>query len=235
MLAMKKKKYTPILFAASALGLTALFLSVPVVPAMSGIRTTAQTGNNLLDRVADLYKNFKTIQADFDFRYFRNDQDQTGQSESGSLLLDQRTGKYRITTAGQLLISDGKSQWAVLHDADEVQITAVDHTSGSITPFNVFSFFTEGYTHKQLTGERERGIPLDVIELIPDDRRKNFSKIILRINRTNNQVHDVTIFDKNKSRYSYQIKNLETNPVIADSKFMFDKNEFPGMEIVDLR
>src|SRR5690554_1595280 len=86
--------------------------------------TAAQTAT-ILDRVSAQYNSYKTIQTDFTFRYFRNDQDQTGQSEQGMLLLDQTDGKYRISTATQELISDGKSQWAVLKEADEVQITEV--------------------------------------------------------------------------------------------------------------
>jgi len=196
--------------------------------------TAAQTVT-ILDRVSAQYNSYKTIQTDFTFRYFRNDQDQTGQSEQGMLLLDQTDGKYRISTATQELISDGKSQWAVLKEADEVQITEVGAQEGSITPFNIFSFFKEGFTQKELGDVKEGSLQLAVIELTPTDTRRNYSKIQVRVIKSSNQLHDVTIYDKNKSRYSYSIKNLKANPALAPEKFVFDKNEFPGMEIVDLR
>lgn len=196
--------------------------------------TAAQTAT-ILDRVSAQYNSYKTIQTDFTFRYFRNDQDQTGQSEQGMLLLDQTDGKYRISTATQELISDGKSQWAVLKEADEVQITEVGAQEGSITPFNIFSFFKEGFTQKELGDVKEGSLQLAVIELTPTDTRRNYSKIQVRVIKSSNQLHDVTIYDKNKSRYSYSIQNLKANPALAPEKFIFDKNEFPGMEIVDLR
>lgn len=201
-----------------------------------GISTTyAQNSTQALSKVSARYKKYKTIEANFAFKYFRNEQDQAAQSETGSILLDQRTGKYRITTPSQVLISDGKSQWAVLHDADEVQVTEVDQAAGSITPFNVFSFFESGYTHRLLPAERAGNIQLDVIELTPEDKRKNYSKIILRVDPSKSHLHSVTVFDKNKSRYSYEISNLKIEPTLTANKFMFDKAEFPGMEIVDLR
>lgn len=196
--------------------------------------TTAQSGS-VLDKVTAQYNTYKTLKADFTFRYFRNEQDKTGQSEQGKLLLDQADGKYRISTASQELISDGKSQWAVLKDADEVQITEVGAQEGSITPFNIFSFFKQGFTQQQLADVREGNLSLAVIELTPTDNRRNYNKIQVRVVKSTHQLHDVTIYDKNKSRYSYSIKNLSANPALAPESFVFNKSEFPGMEIVDLR
>ncbi len=206
-------------------------------PAAAGVEVAAGTqGGTILDKVSAQYSGYKTIRADFTFRYYRNDQDLTGLTEQGKLLLDQGSGKYRISTASQELISDGKSQWAVLKDADEVQITNVsDQEAGAITPFNIFSFFQQGFTQKQLVDVKEGNLQLAVIELTPADTRKNFSKITVRVVKSSNLLHDVTIFDKNKSRYSYTIKNLSANPALANENFVFDKSEFPGMEIVDLR
>lgn len=197
--------------------------------------TYAQNSTQALNKVSATYNKYKTIEANFAFKYFRNEQDQAAQSETGSILLDQSTGKYRITTPSQVLISDGKSQWAILQDADEVQVTDVDHTSGSITPSNVFSFFEKGYTHRLLPAERVGNVQLEVIELTPEDKRKNYSKIVLRVDPSTSHLHSVTVYDKNKSRYSYEINNLKIEPALAANKFIFNKAEFPGMEIVDLR
>lgn len=236
---MTRKKYTPILFAGTVLGLAALMIALPQQSAWAKnayrYGHTVNTQKSSLDKIADTYRKHQALEADFEFRYFRNAQDQTGTAESGSLLLHQGSGKYRISLPGQILISDGASQWAVLKDADEVQVTEVDHSGGAITPSNVFSFFTEGYTHKMLPSEQVGRTNLDVIELTPIDKRKSFSKVIIRADRSTHQLLDVTIFDKNNSRYLYQIKNLKTNPQLADSQFVFNKSEFPGMEIVDLR
>lgn len=237
---MKKHTHKSILFTGTILGLSALFVAMPIgsTGAMNWASNAALVGiiqENPLNKIAENYKKHPYIEADFEFRYFRNAQDQTGTVESGTLLLDQKSGKYRITLPGQVLISDGKSQWAVLNDVDEVQVTEVDQSNNSINPYNVFSFFTEGYSHKILNAEQVGKTALQVIELIPTDKKKNFSKVMIRSHPKQHELYDVTVFDRNNSRYSYRIKSLKTNPGITEKSFSFNKDEFPGMEIVDLR
>lgn len=209
---------------------------LPVIIAIFGLLPLAIAKQNPLDKVSSIYKGYKTIEADFTFQYFRNDQDHNGHTEQGKLLLDQSGGKYRISTTSQELISDGSTQWAVLKEADEVQISNVsDQEDGSISPTNVFSFFQKGYTSQQVASEQVGNKKLVVLELTPEDKRQNHNKIKLRVDQANNHIHDLTIFDKNKSRYTYRITNLKTNQTLDSKKFSFDKTEYPGMEIVDLR
>lgn len=208
------------------------FSMAEATPSATSVKATE---SDLLQKVSAVYKGYKTIRADFTFAYFQNEQDLIGRTEEGRLLLDQTNGKYRISTSSQVLISDGVVQWAVLKDAEEVQVTEASSQNGSITPLNVFSFFDKGYTIQSLGAESNGGMALSVIELTPEDRRKTYSKIKLRINKSNNQIVDVTVFDKNNSRYRYTIRQLKANDPIAAKEFVFDPAEFPGMEIVDLR
>lgn len=208
------------------------FSMAEATPSATSVKATE---SDLLEKVSAVYKGYKTIRADFTFAYFQNEQDLIGRTEEGRLLLDQTNGKYRISTSSQVLISDGVVQWAVLKDAEEVQVTEASSQNGSITPLNVFSFFDKGYTIQSLGAESNGGMALSVIELTPEDRRKTYSKIKLRINKSNNQIVDVTVFDKNNSRYRYTIRQLKANDPIAAKEFVFDPAEFPGMEIVDLR
>src|SRR5690606_20929035 len=108
--------------------------------ATSSATLVKATESDLLEKLIAVYKGYNTIRADFTFAYFQNEQDLIGRTEEGRLLLDQTNGKYRISTSSQVLISDGVVQWAVLKDAEEVQVTEASSQNGSITPLNVFSF-----------------------------------------------------------------------------------------------
>lgn len=222
---MKKTRHTLISYFSQTLVLLLM---------LSALSVQGQTGHPSLDRLSKKYHAYETIEADFTFHYYRNEGDQAGRSESGTILLDQKSGKYRITTPQQVLISDGTSQWAVIPEADEVQVTQVDRTADGITPFNVFTFFNKGFKHRPLASENTGNKRLEVIELTPEDARKNYTKIILRINASG-ELHDVTIHDRNKSRYSYRIDRLKANTSLAPQAFVFNPSEFSGLEIVDLR
>jgi outer membrane lipoprotein-sorting protein len=57
----------------------------------------------------------------------------------------------------------------------------------------------------------------------------------LRVDKALKQIYDVVVFDKNGSKYTYSIQNLVSNIKIAPKTFIFDKVNYPDLEVVDLR
>jgi len=156
-------------------------------------------------------------------------------TESGKIAMDKQAGKYHITTGSQDIISDGKTQWMVLKDVGEVQITEVVSTSDAISPVNIFSFYKKGYKYVSAADEHASGKQLAVVELTPKDTNAPYFKIKLRVDERTYQIQDVTIFDKGGNQFVYVLKNTKANPQLADSRFVFRQADYPGMEIVDLR
>src|SRR5690606_24678027 len=128
-------------------------------------------------------------------------------------------GKYWMSMASQYIISDGKTQWGVLSDIEEVQVTTADHASDAISPVNIFSFNKKGYKYVSADDERTDSGVLAVVELTPEDTRSPYFKIKLRVNERNHQIHDVTVFDKGGNRYTYTIRNMKVNPQLAGDTF----------------
>lgn len=200
------------------------------------LRSHAQTdaaAKSLLDKVSQTYAAYKSIQADFSLAIKQSQQ--TTHSESGTMVIDQKTGKYHISTGNEEIISNGKTQWMVLKDVEEVQITEVDPTAESISPTNIFSFYKEGYKYITADNERLGNKQLAVVELTPEDTETPYFKIKLRIDGSTYQIHDVTIFDKGGNQYVYTIGSTKTNLQLADSQFAFQQSQYPSFEIVDLR
>lgn len=200
-----------------------------------GYPQTDAAAKSLLDKMSSTYKGFQTVQADFTVVAKQPQQTTANYSESGTILIAPATGKYHITMESQELISDGKNVWTVLKDANEVQITEVDNSSTAISPVNLFSFYTNGYKYVSAPDEQAGNTALHVIELSPEDRGSPYFKIKLRINQSNNLIHDITVFDKNGARYTYTIKNTKPNPSVPTGKFTFQQSQHPGIEVVDLR
>lgn len=202
--------------------------------AMPSYSQTDKAAKALLDKVSQTYESYKTIQAEFTLEIKQQAQ-QTNHTESGTIVMDKQAGKYRIAMVDQDIISDGKTQWMVLKDVNEVQITDVDHSSGAISPTNIFSFYQEGYKYVSSSDEHVGGKQLAVVELTPEDTNAPYFKIKLRVSERTYQIHDVTIFDKGGNRFVYTIKNTQPNPKLVNGKFTFDQMDYPGVEIVDLR
>ena len=195
---------------------------------------TDVAAGTLLNKVSKTYEGYKTIQADFTIT-IQQPQQTTGYSETGTIYMEAAVGKYHISMDSQDLISDGKTQWTVLKEEQEVQVTEADNSSDAISPVNIFSFYNEGYKYVSAPDERAGNMQLHVVELSPEDTRAPYFKIKLRIDKSSNLIQDATIFDKGGSKYTYAIKNTKANPQIAADKFAFSQSNYPGMEIVDLR
>lgn len=204
---------------------------------LSTFPSVAQSSDaqKVINQVSAAYQQYNALEVSFDFSYHKDQNDKQGYHEAGTMVLDQQSDRYRIKMATQEYISDGKSQWLILKNEKEVQVTDVGDHGNSITPSNLFSFFQEGYRYKKLRDEQVGKQSLHVLELTPENPRQPYSRIELRVAKSNNFIYDVTLYDKNNGFYKYNMKSVNTNPSIRNQQFVFNTSEFPGLEIVDLR
>ncbi|MDF2479115.1 MAG: hypothetical protein K0S24_4598 [Sphingobacterium sp.] len=187
----------------------------------------------LLNKVSQKYNGYKTMQAGFtlDIRQANG----SSHSDAGTLYLDKANNKYHVNTKNQILISDSKTQWNIMKAEKEVEISEASNSTNEINPTNIFTFYTSGFNYALANTEKAKGISLSVVELKPIDSKKNYSKIKLRINKANHLIYDTTIFDKSGNRYTYTLNAQEGNKAIASSFFTFNKSNYTGFDIVDLR
>lgn len=189
----------------------------------------------LLNSLREKYQSHRTARINFTLTA-TNQQKQVTADEKGELIVEPRSNKFRITLNDQAIISDGKLQWHVLKDEQEVQITEADGgESGSITPANIFSFYSEGFKYPAAKNETVGGKSFSVVDLVPIDGKASYVKVRLRVDKSIHQIYDVTVFDKSGALYTYAIRNFTPNVKVTSKTFIFDKTDYPGMEIVDLR
>ena len=117
----------------------------------------------------------------------------------------------------------------------EVEISEASNSTNEINPTNIFSFYTSGFKYTLTNTEKVKGLTLSVVELSPLDSKKNYSKIKLRINKASNLIYDTTVFDKSGNRYTYTLASQEGNKGFSANLFAFNKNDYKGFEIADLR
>jgi len=200
----------------------------------SAIAQSNSSAKSVLDNASKVYSSYKTIMADFTLQG-NNKQENSNFNEKGKVYLVPGSGKFKIEMDNHAIISDGKTQWNVLLDLGEAQITDVNPTDKSINPSNIFNFYTSGYRMNKLGDIKVGTNVLSVIELIPTDESQNISKIQLRINNSNGFIYDANVFDKNGNKYTYTLTNIEVNKTFSSGIFGFYKHNYPGIEIVDLR
>jgi len=203
-------------------------IAVLVVFTISGFAQNDKKATDILDEVSAKTKLYKTIKIDFTYA-MDNAKEKIHDKFKGTLI--SKGDKYKLTAAGQDVISDGKTMWTYLKDANEVQINNAGEDDDSFTPTKLLSGYGNDYKSKFI---EEKGNN-QVIELYPLKKGKTFTKVQLTIDKIKKQISKFIIYDRNGSTFSYIVDKFVADQAIADNVFSFNIAEHPGVEINDMR
>jgi outer membrane lipoprotein carrier protein len=204
----------------------------------SGLIMFAQTSNDpdakkVLDAVSTKFKTFKTVKATFTYKV-ENAAGKALSTKTGSILM--KGTKYRVSFGGQEIFSDGKTVWNYDKAANEVTISNLDASAGTITPQKLFTNFYDNDFLYKLNGEKKMGAKtLQEIEMTPTDKSKPFHKVYVLVDKNAKTLYSTKVLEKGGNKYSYTVANMNTTTAMADNQFVFDKSKYPGVEVVDLR
>lgn len=205
-----------------------LMIALLVVFGITGFAQTDKKATTILDEVSAKTKSYKTIKIEFTYA-MDNVKEKVHDKFKGSLI--SKGDKYKLSAAGQDVISDGKIVWTYLKDANEVQINNVTDDEDSFTPTKLLSGYNKDYKSKFI---EEKGND-QVIELYPLKKGKTFTKVRLTIDKAKKQISKFVIYDRNGSTFSYIVDKFIADQAIADNLFSFNKADHPGVEINDMR
>ena len=197
--------------------------------AFMAIAATAQTdkARTILDDVSARTKAYKTIKIDFTYTMVNPGQN-INESFTGTLF--SKGDSYKLLFSGQEVISDGKTVWTYLKDANEVQVNEATNDDDSFTPTNLLSSYTDNFKAKLLSEDAKQY----VIELTPV-QKKNFNKVKVVIDKSKKVLNSLAIFDKNGSTYTYSVNKFETDMPLKESMFTFSAETHPGVDVIDMR
>ena len=191
-----------------------------------------KSSDDILKEVSEKTKSFSSIRISFTYN-MDNPSAKVHESETGTLLV--KGDQYRLDIAGQKVISDNKTVWTYITEANEVQINAVEEDKNVLTPTRLLTSYSEDYKSK-LTGEVTKdGRAQYVIELKPN-ADKSFTTVELNVDKELFRITRIAIQDKSGNTFSYIVNNFEPNvSSVKDSDFIFNERDYPGVEVIDMR
>jgi outer membrane lipoprotein carrier protein len=202
---------------------------------MSGYSVFAQVKDQkaitLLDEVSAKTKTYKSMKADFSYT-MENKQANINEEKKGTLLVS--GDKFKLSIAGQIVISDGKTSWTYIQESNEVQINSPDSKDDALTPSKLLSSYNENYKSRIIKDKNQNDPSVETLELIPN-KVKNFTKAILSIDKTLKQVKSFALYDKNGNIFTYKVTKFTVDVPISPADFSFDPKIFPGVEVIDMR
>ncbi len=204
----------------------ALLTAALIFPITAGAQTDKKA-KAILDEVSIKTKSFKTIRIDFTYQ-MENKAQKINDSFKGTII--SKGDSYKLTFSGQEVISNGKTVWTFLKDANEVQINNVSHDEESFSPTSLLNNYSENFRPKLI----EENAKNQIIELTPI-QKKNFNKVRITIEKSKKMLSSISIYDKNGSVYTYTVNKFETDIPFKDSMFSFRAEEHPGVDEIDMR
>lgn len=214
-----------------------LFLLIPAILLFSGSKAQVNKdivkAKQILDAVALQTKSYANIEIEFTYS-MEDTKKKVKESKKGTACM--KGDKYWLDFAGQNIISDGKTTWTYIKDANEVQINNVNlNDDQSLNPAKLLTSYDKSFTPKFIKEETRNGKVLQIIDLTPLKGR-SYYKIRMEIDKNLKQIYDAIVYDKNGTTvYTYSVNKFTTTKQIADSKFTFKTSDHPGVEVTDLR
>ena len=209
-----------------------ILLSLLFILPLGGFAQSDANAVKLLKAVSKKYDQYNTMKMQVNL-VIHDLESGTKDNRKGTVLV--KGDKFRINTADQEIICDGKTIWTYLPDVNEVQINNFDPRDEMLTPDRIFQLAESDFLC--LLGDKytSGGKTHQVVELIPNDKSANYSKIKLHVETGGHSVAKAVVHDKSAIRYTYQVNGFNGNVSLSDGQFRFRKEDHPGVDIIDLR
>lgn len=187
----------------------------------------------ILDKISAKTKAYTSIEAEFAF-ILENKQDNVKESQKGKICI--KGNMYKVDMAKAISFFDGKTLYAYMKESNEVNISEPDpKDDNTLNPAKIFTIYETGYKIRYISEKFEETRTLQEIELYPKDLKKDFSKIVIKVDKTKNELYSMQRFGKDGNVFTIKLISMTTNKEMDDAMFKFDKTKYPKVEVIDLR
>jgi outer membrane lipoprotein-sorting protein len=186
----------------------------------------------ILDKARETYEKSGSVSAQFSVTLFQKSKALS--TQSGTIKM--KGSKFRVTTDEAEMWFDGKNQWVFPAGTEEVSLSAPsDADLDAINPSSLFQIYNKGFRSNFVGLKVVNGIRVNVIDLIPTKPKQGIDKITLHIDEKTVVLSMIYIQNKNGNHQKINITNYKSGLNYPDNLFVFNKKQFPNVEVVDLR
>ena len=181
----------------------------------------------ILDAVSNKVKSYKGITGAFTIKSITSKGKDNG-TKTGSISIK---GQKYILKQGKVEIICDAVKIYNYDGSKTVTITAVEESGQTLSPQNLLSnFYDKDFTYKLVSSKTA----FHEIELLPNDKRKNFTKVTVFIDKVKNMITKAKILDKSNNTVEFTLTNINTDASLNDNLFAFAKSHYPkNVEILD--
>ncbi len=182
----------------------------------------------VLDGVNAKMKTFKGISASFVIKSITSKGKDNG-SKSGTISI--KGQKYLLKQGKNEIVCDGNKTYTYDPANKTITVSSLDDANQTLTPQNLLSnFYDKDFTYKLISSKGN----FHEVELVPNDKRKNFQKVNVFIDKSKNMITKARVVDKSNNIIEFSLSNLNTNASLVDNLFYFNRSKYPSdVEVLD--
>ncbi|WP_395052474.1 outer membrane lipoprotein carrier protein LolA [Flavobacterium sp.] len=179
----------------------------------------------LLDEVTAKVKTYKNIVIDFKYT-LNNTKENINQESKGNVTLE--GNKYVLNFMGVTKIYDGKKNYTIVPEDEEVTISSVnDDDDKAITPSKMLTFFNSGYKYTWDILQDIKGRKIQYIKLIPSNSKDQRKEILLGIDVQTKHIYNLIEVGKNGTKTTLTVNSFKTNQPLSKNQFTFVASKYP--------
>jgi outer membrane lipoprotein-sorting protein len=147
-----------------------------------------------------------------------------------SISLKMKGEKYLLQQGAVEIVCDGVSIYN-FDGANSISKSSVAESDQTLSPQKLLSGnYDKDFNFKLLSQDGAKA----TIELAPIDKRKNFQKVTLVVDKAKSALSNATIIDKSNNITDVKVMSINYAAPLADKIFLFNRAKYPkNVEIFD--
>lgn len=197
-----------------------------------GYAQSSEQSKQLLDKTYELYQNSKGTQITFSFIIEENGKVQQQQEGIAKF----RGNMFNINLPEIEIWFDGTTQWLLMKAYDEVNISEPTlQETASISPMALLNIYKTGYKLDAPQTLTIAGQQHSSILMHPTSDNNEYKNIKVVVNNSASTIAQVEITFKNGVKNKINITQYNPNFNFSNTEFVFQRNQYKNIEIIDLR
>lgn len=210
---------------------TILFLSLVFFSISTSVaQTDVSKSQKILNKLSKKIKGLKSFSLEYSAN-IKNEDLKQNEDLSGKGYV--KNNKYYATYGDNSIICNGLKTWTVIAKDKEVYESDNSEDSDGINPKKLMTIWETGFKNKYIKEDKISGDAVDVIDLYPKNAKTaDYSSITLYISKAKNELKKAVMKSKDGTVMTYSVTKFTSNPEVSDSKFVFDKKNYPGYKVI---
>ena len=188
---------------------------------------TDEKAKKILDAVSEKLKEYNGVNANFTL-VTKSRSGKINNNSAGKISI--KGNKYYIKQGAAEIFNDGTKTWNY-NGNNEVTVSLTEDADNALSPQMLLTnFYDKDFTYKLVSTAGK----YNEIQMVPVDKRKNFQKINLFVDKAKMMVTKAIILDKSSNTTVLNLTNINTAANIPDNTFVFDKKKYKkNIEVIE--